>query len=117
MFDQDAAVAVALVLAKCSPEDWIFDQNFDRSPQTRQNIEDLSKYWRLVKIYQTDLIRQYFESMYFLTKNLPHTVKNPVKNFDVNFLLQYIDGFFDRVWAYLAIFRPWCKDGYDWLPA
>ena len=54
MFDPDATVAIALVLAKCSPEDWIFDQNFDRSPHTRQNIEELSKYWRLVKIYQTD---------------------------------------------------------------
>ena len=50
MFDPDAAVAVALVLAKCSPEDWIFDPNFDRSPHTRQNIEELSKYWRLLKI-------------------------------------------------------------------
>ena len=80
MFDPDAAIAVARVLAKCSPEDWIFDQNFDRNPHTSQNVEELSKYWRLVKIYQTDLIRQYFESMYFLTKkNLPHTVKNPVK--------------------------------------
>ena len=73
MFDPNAAVAVDLVLAKCSPEDWIFDQNFDRSPHTRQNIEELSKYWRLVKKYQTDLIRQYFESMYFLTKKISHT--------------------------------------------
>ena len=74
MFDPDAAVAVALVLSKCSPEDWIFYPNFNKSPHTRQNIEELSKYWRLVKIYQTDLIRQYFESMYFLTKKkISHT--------------------------------------------
>ena len=35
MFNPDAVVAVAIVWAECSPEDWIFDQNFDRSPHTR----------------------------------------------------------------------------------
>ena len=77
MFDPDAAVAVALVLAKCSPEDWIFDQNFD--PQMRQNIEELSKYWRLVKnikqVWSVNILSQCI----FGQKNLPHMVKNPVK--------------------------------------
>ena len=50
-------------------------------------------------MYQTDLIRQYFESMYFLTKKFPTHGQKFSQNFDVNFLLQYIDGFFDRVWA------------------
>ena len=81
MFDPDAAVAVALVLAKCSLEDWIFDQNFDRSTHTRTNIEELSKYWRLVKIYQTNLIRQYFESMNFLTKTSPIHGQKSSQNF------------------------------------
>ena len=37
--------------------------------------------------------------MYFLTKiSHAHSQKSN-KIFDVNFLLQYIDGFFDRVWA------------------
>ena len=40
MFEPDVAVAVALVLAKCSPEGWIYDQNFDRNPHTRQNIDE-----------------------------------------------------------------------------
>ena len=91
MFDPDAAVAVALVLAKCSPEDWIFDQNFDRSPHTRQNIEELSKYWRVVKILKScqnindssKSIKQIWSvnilSQFFFRKNLPLMVKNHIK--------------------------------------
>ena len=37
--------------------------------------------------------------MYFLTKNSPTHGQKSSQNFDVNFLLQYIDGYFDRVWA------------------
>ena len=56
-----------------------------------QNIDDWSK------IYQTDLIRQYFESMYFLTKNLPHTVKNLVKILTPIFCFEIFFHFFDRI--------------------
>ena len=48
-------------------------------------------------MFDPDLIRQYFESMYFLTKKYPTHGQKSSQNFDVNFLLQYIDGFFDRV--------------------
>ena len=99
MFDPDAAVAVALVFAKCSPEVWIFDQYFDSKPHTFQNIEELLKYWLLVKIYQTDLIRQYFEPMqFFYKKSSTHRQKSR-HNFLSFFLLQNIDFFFDRVWV------------------
>ena len=73
MFDPDAAVAVALVLAKCSPEYWIFDQNFDRSPHSRQNVEELSKY--IKQIWSVNILSQCI----LWQKNLPHTVKNPIK--------------------------------------
>ena len=53
---------------------------------TRQNIEVLSKYQRLVKIYQTDLIRQYFESKFFTKKSTSHGQKSH-QNFDVNYLI------------------------------
>ena len=69
MFDPDAAVAVALVLAECSPEDWIYDQNFDKSPHARQNIKELSKY--IKKIWSVNILSQRI----FLTKHLPHMVK------------------------------------------
>ena len=46
MFDPDADIAVALVLAKCSRENWIFYQNFDGSPHP-------SKDCRVVKILTT----------------------------------------------------------------
>ena len=51
MFDPDAAVTVALVLAKCSPENWIFLFKILTGAHTRvkilkscQNIDDWSKY-------------------------------------------------------------------------
>ena len=71
IFDPDADIA--LVLAKCSPEDWIFAQNFDRSPHTRQNIDDWSKY--IKQIWSVNILSQCM----FWQKNLPHMVKNPVK--------------------------------------
>ena len=56
-----------------------------------------------VKIYQTDLIRQYFESMCFLTKKSPTHGQKSRQNIDANFFLQNIDVFFDRVWAPLGL--------------
>ena len=93
MFDPDAAVAAALVLAlhskpiavnvKSSHLRLKFWSNFWQEPT------HASKYWRLVKKYQTDLIHQIFYQCFLTKKNLPHTVKYLVKNLTSNFCFKF----------------------------
>ena len=60
---------------------------------TRQNIDDSSKY--IKQIWSVNILSQ---CIFWWKKSPTHGQKSS-QNFDVNFLLQYIDGFFDGVWA------------------
>ena len=102
MFDADATVVLALVLAKCSSEDWIFGQNLDtrvKILKSCQNIDDWSKY-----------VKQIWSSIFWVNvffdkkRNLPHTVKNPSKLW-----CQLILTVFLFFWSSMGTFRliPW----------
>ena len=101
MFDPDAAVAVALVLAKCSPEDWIFNQNFDRSPHASkywtscQNIDDWSKY---KQIWSVNILCQCI----FWQRKISHT-RSKIQS---KFWCQYFASIYWRIfWSCMAPLR------------
>ena len=103
MFEPDAAVAVALVLAKCSSEDWIYNQNLTgahtrvkilTSSRNISNRFDISIFWVNV----------------FFDRISPTQGQKSRQNIDANFCFEILTGFFDHIWAPSVNVFIWSRD-------